>query len=150
MAFITHRGARIYYESHGSGEPLVLVMGLGGHSRTWALQVPAFSKRYRVVTIDNRGAGRSDAPDEPYDMPLFADDVRAVLDELELDRVHLLGASMGGLIAQEFCHRYPERVRSLMLACSGVGASDPANISPEREVMGTRSRWIVAARHRAG
>ena len=135
MAFVTHRGARIYYETHGSGEPLVLVMGLGGHGRTWALQVAAFSPHYRVVTVDNRGAGRSDAPDEPYDTPLFADDLRAVLDELALERVHLLGASMGGLIAQEFYHRYPGRVRSLMLACTGVGANDPANIDPEPEAV---------------
>lgn len=135
MPYVDNADARVYFETHGQGEPLLLIMGLGGHSRSWAFQVPALAQHYRVITIDNRGAGLSDKPPGPYTMELFADDVRAVLDAAGVESAHIVGASMGGLIAQEFYHRHPERVRSLVLACTGVGANDPAFVYAEQRVV---------------
>ncbi len=104
-----------YYEEHGSGEPLILIMGLGGDLQAWALQVPALSKHFRVITFDNRGAGRSSSPDKPYSMSGMADDLAALMDHLEIPKAHILGFSMGGYIAQEFALKYPTRVNKLIL-----------------------------------
>lgn len=134
MPYARNGDVRLHYESFGSGEPLVLIMGLGGTIAAWGLQIPAFAQHYRVLAADNRGAGRSDQPDAPYEMALFAADLEAVLDAAEVERAHLIGVSMGGMIAQEFYHRQPERVRSLTLACTGVGPNDPAFVPAPPEV----------------
>ncbi|MGE5594742.1 MAG: alpha/beta fold hydrolase [Hyphomicrobiales bacterium] len=124
MGTIEANGISIYYEQRGEGEDLVLVMGLGGHSGAWALNAPAFAKHYRVLTYDNRGAGRTSAPDEPYSMAGMADDLAALLDGLGIARAHVLGVSMGGMIAQEFAINYPERVNKLIVACSRARTSE--------------------------
>lgn len=126
-----HSGdVRIWYEEFGAGEPLVMIMGLGGTVQAWGLQIPPLSQHYRLICLDNRGAGRSDMPAGPYDTGQFAEDVIAVMDAAGLDSAHVLGASLGGLIAQELYHRHPQRVRSLILACTGAGANDPVHIPP--------------------
>jgi 3-oxoadipate enol-lactonase len=104
-----------YYEEAGSGEPLVLIMGIGGDLQGWALQVPALSKHFRVITYDNRGAGRSSAPDKPYSIAGMADDLGALLDEIGVAKANVLGFSMGGYIAQEFALKYPARLDKLIL-----------------------------------
>jgi pimeloyl-ACP methyl ester carboxylesterase len=83
-------GQRLYHEVHGEGEPLVIVMGLGGDLLAWARQIPEFSKHYRVIAIENRDVGRSSYADGPYEIADMADDVLAVADELGVDRFHLL------------------------------------------------------------
>jgi 3-oxoadipate enol-lactonase len=108
----------IYYEEHGKGEPLLLIAGWGTDLSCWQLQIPELSTRYRVVAFDNRGAGRTDAPDEPYSFRMMADDAVGLLDSLRIDRAHILGVSMGGCIAQEIGIEYPERTRSLLLAAT--------------------------------
>jgi 3-oxoadipate enol-lactonase len=120
MPTVDHRGASIYYETHGapSAPPLLLLMGLGVDAHGWELQVPAFAERYRVILVDNRGIGRSSKPPGPYDTALLAQDALAVLDALSIHRVHLLGLSMGGMIAQEMALGSPERVGALILAVS--------------------------------
>ncbi len=135
MPYVDNEGARLYYETHGDGPPLALIMGLGGTVQSWALQLPDFAKHYRVIAMDNRGAGRSDKPQGPYSTELFARDLRAVLDDAGAERAHLLGVSMGGLTAQDFYHMAPERVRSLVLGCTGVGANDPAAVPTDQEVI---------------
>jgi pimeloyl-ACP methyl ester carboxylesterase len=104
-----------YYEEAGSGEPLVLIMGIGGDLQGWALQVPTLSKHFRVITYDNRGAGRSSAPDKPYSIAGMADDLAALLDELGVAKTNVLGFSMGGYVAQEFALKYPARLEKLIL-----------------------------------
>jgi 3-oxoadipate enol-lactonase len=104
-----------YYEEAGSGHPLLMIMGLSGDLQAWALQMPELSKKYRVVTYDNRGAGRSSAPDKPYSIPQMAGDAIAVLDALGIEKAHVLGFSMGGYIAQELVLAHPERVNKLIL-----------------------------------
>ena len=99
----------------GAGDPLVLVMGFGGDHLAWGLQIPAFAAKYRVIAFDNRGVGQSDAPDLPYSTAMMADDTAGLLDALGIERAHVCGVSMGGMIAQEIALRHPGRVRTLQL-----------------------------------
>jgi 3-oxoadipate enol-lactonase len=109
-------GQRLYYEIHGDGPPLVLVMGIGYDSSLWTLaQVPALSTQFRVVLVDNRDAGRSSRASHPYCIADMADDLAGLLDALGIQRSHLLGLSMGGMIAQEFAVRHPDRLDRLVL-----------------------------------
>ncbi|SEO88924.1 alpha/beta fold hydrolase [Aquisalimonas asiatica] len=134
MAEVTNEGGRLYYEIHGEGTPVVLLMGLGGSGRAWGLQLPDFARRHRVLLPDNRGVGRSDMPPGPYTMAGFAADLDAVLNAADIDSAHLVGVSMGGLIAQEYYHLHPHRVRSMTLVATGVGPADPAYVPPERHI----------------
>jgi 3-oxoadipate enol-lactonase len=106
----------LYYEVHGEGDPLVLVMGLGGDTLAWLPQIQAFSERHRLVVFDNRDAGRSSMASGPYEIRDMATDAMGLMDALELDSFHLLGLSMGGAIAQEMALATPERIRTLTLA----------------------------------
>jgi len=108
----------MFYVEAGTGEPVVLVMGFGGDHLAWGFQIRALAEKHRVVVFDNRGAGRSDAPDVPYTIPMMADDTAALMTALGIDRAHVVGVSMGGMIAQELALRHPERVRSLHLGCT--------------------------------
>ena len=105
----------IAYDVTGEGDPLLLIMGLGMDATAWALQVPVFGERYRVVTFDNRGAGRSAGPPGPYTTEQMADDALAVLDAAGAERTHIVGVSLGGAVAQWLALRAPDRVRSLVL-----------------------------------
>jgi 3-oxoadipate enol-lactonase len=113
-------GVTIHYDVFGKrdGPPLLLVQGLGTDSRGWALQRLAFGRRYRCYALDNRGTGRSDRPAGPYSLDRMALDALAVLDAEGVERAHVVGASMGGVIAQIIGVLHPERTRSLVLACT--------------------------------
>jgi pimeloyl-ACP methyl ester carboxylesterase len=108
----------LYYEEHGRGDPLLCIMGLAADSRAWMFQLPDFAKRYRTVVFDNRGVGRSAKPAGPYTIHEMADDAAGLLDVLGIARAHVLGVSMGGMIAQELALRHSERVRGLVLCCT--------------------------------
>lgn len=136
MSFVVNNDKKIFYQVHShNGTPFVLIMGLGGTSDGWALQLNDFSSEYTLITPDNRGAGRSAMPDEPYTMDIFADDLAAIFDQEEIEQAIILGASMGGLIAQEFYHKHPERVKALILACTGVGPNDTEFAMAEQKVL---------------
>jgi pimeloyl-ACP methyl ester carboxylesterase len=111
-------GIEMFYVEAGQGEPLVLIMGFGGDHLAWGFQMAAFAARHRVIAFDNRGVGQTDAPDHAYTARLLADDTVALMDALGIDRAHVLGASMGGMIAQELALAHPARVRSLQLHCT--------------------------------
>jgi pimeloyl-ACP methyl ester carboxylesterase len=111
-------GVHLYYEVHGAGEPLLCIMGLGGNIHFWEFQIPAFAARHRTIVFDNRGAGRSDKPDGPYSIPMLADDAVRVMDAAGVARAHVIGISMGGMIAQDLVLRHPDRVGALVLACT--------------------------------
>jgi 3-oxoadipate enol-lactonase len=108
----------LYVEEAGSGPPLLLIMGLGASLETWVAQRDVFAEHYRVIMFDNRGAGRSGGPPAPWTVPAMAEDARAVLDALAIERAHVLGVSMGGMIAQELAITHPERVDRLVVALS--------------------------------
>src|SRR2546428_12711919 len=101
MATAKINGIEIYYEVHGSGEPLLLIMGLGANATGWYAQIPALSKEYQVIAFDNRGAGRSEKPNEPYTMPQMAEDAIGVLDTLGVGGAHAFRMSVGGVIGPE-------------------------------------------------
>jgi 3-oxoadipate enol-lactonase len=124
MATVEHNGASLYYEVHGEGEPLLCIMGLGGNIHFWEFQIPAFAEKYRTIAFDNRGAGRSSKPAGPYTMQQLADDAIAVLDAVGVTRAHVIGISMGGMIAQDLVLRYPERVGALVLAATFARPDD--------------------------
>lgn len=118
MPKVTVNGITLHYAEVGSGDPLLLIMGFGGDHLAWGFQVAAFSERYRVISFDNRGAGQSDVPDLPYTTRMMAEDAVGLLDALRIERAHVLGVSMGGMIAQEVALNHPGRVRSLQLHCT--------------------------------
>lgn len=117
-------GVGIYYEVHGTGEPLLLIEGLGYATWMWFKQVPSFSRHFQTIIFDNRGAGWSDKPDLPYTAAMMAGDAAGLLSNLGISRAHVLGVSMGGFIAQELALSHPEMVSSLILCCTSFGGPD--------------------------
>ena len=115
---------RIAWEADGpdDGQAVLLIMGLGYPAAMWFRQLPALTERYRVIRLDNRGAGHTgDVPGAPYTVETMAADCLAVLDAAEVSTAHVVGISMGGLMAQEIALTEPERVRSLCLLATHPG-----------------------------
>jgi pimeloyl-ACP methyl ester carboxylesterase len=121
----------LYYEEHGAGEPLVLVPGFGTGLWIWYRQIPSLAEHFRVIAFDPRGVARSDKLDEPMLMRGYADDVAALLEALKIERAHVLGASFGGFVAQEFALAYSERTRGLVLCCTSFGGPRHCPPAPE-------------------
>lgn len=116
MAFVDRQGARIYWNSLGKGEPVVLIMGLGCSSAMWFRIAPHLARTHRVLLLDNRGSGQTRTPSAlVHRIPVMAADVAAVLDAAGEASAHVVGFSMGGMIAQQFTVDHPSRVRSLTL-----------------------------------
>src|SRR4051794_18186215 len=154
-------GTRIAYEVVGpaSGEPLLLIQGLGADRRGWTLQQAVLARRFRCISVDNRGVGKSDKPAGPYDLEVMAADAVAVLDAAGVGSAHVMGASMGGVLAQILAVRHPERVRSLVLACTACQhhtwrrelLEDWARVAQEKGMgaLANRAlRWLVGPRSR--
>jgi pimeloyl-ACP methyl ester carboxylesterase len=114
---------KIAWEAHGEGRTLLLIQGLGYARWSWDPIVPALAGRYRVISFDNRGIGESDKPPGPYTARELAIDALQVLDEAGIGRAHVLGASLGGMIAQELAVAQPGRVDKLVLCCTHPGVS---------------------------
>jgi pimeloyl-ACP methyl ester carboxylesterase len=125
MGYTQNGSTRLWWDEEGSGDPVLLVMGFSYPADMWHRVWPALTDQFRVIRFDNRGVGRSDAPKGAYSIADMADDAMAVLDAAGVQRAHVYGASMGGGIAQEIFFRHPERVASLVLACTAApGDSD--------------------------
>jgi 3-oxoadipate enol-lactonase len=116
-------GVRIAYESFGEGPALLLMQGIGYARWSWDPIVPALAERFRVLSFDNRGIGESDVPAPPYTARELAEDALAVLEAEAIDRAHVVGASLGGMAAQELAAAFPERVDRLVLACTTPGGA---------------------------
>jgi pimeloyl-ACP methyl ester carboxylesterase len=117
----TNGSVRLAYEVLGDGPPLLLVQGLGYTRRGWGELPRLLADSFRVVCYDNRGVGQSDVPPGPYTVRQLAEDALAVLDAAGVARAHVVGASLGGMTAQELALRAPERVDRLVLACTTPG-----------------------------
>jgi len=119
MAKATVGDVELYYEEYGQGPPVVLIHGLAGDCSAWQAQIDRLQRNFRVIAFDNRGAGRSSAPDYPYTTRHFADDTVGLLDAVGVtEPAHVIGRSMGGAIAQEIALGHPHRVRSMIIAAS--------------------------------
>ena len=122
--FANINGITICYEVFGEGYPIVLIQGFGARKEGFKCQIPALSEHFKVITFDNRGAGKSERVKNPYTMKNLADDIKGLLDFLEIKKSHVLGTSMGGIIAQEFALQHPEYVDKLILVNTVSGAPD--------------------------
>jgi len=124
-------GISFYYQVHGRGAPLVLIAGMGADHRSWFPQVPTFKHHFRVITFDGRGVGRTGKPRELYNFESLAEDVVGLMDALSVDDAHVLGESLGGIVAQELAITFPQRVRKLVLANTAVGTGVDMQIHPD-------------------
>ena len=124
-------GINMYYEVHGKGVPLVMIQGFAGNHQAWFFQTPVFKKYYKVIILDNRGIGKTDKSSEPYTIRTMADDVIGLMNHLGVDRAHVLGLSLGGMVAQEIAISYPERVIKLVLGSTFAGSEGGNDVHPE-------------------
>jgi len=142
MPYADANGVKIYYELYGKGETVIFLNGILANTLNWMNQVPFFSKRFQVLLLDFRGQGKSEKPIMKYPMEIHAEDLKALMDYLKMDRVHLVGISFGAEVALIFATKYPERLKSLVTACA------VSHISPVVKAMA--ERWLIAARLRSG
>ena len=124
---------RLYWESHGTGDPVLLIHGLGLSGGAWWRTIDALAPTMRVITFDHRGIGQSESPTYAYTTEALADDAVSILEDLAIDRVHVYGFSLGGMVAQQVALRHPARVQSLVLGATHSGGRRAA--LPESEVM---------------
>ena len=149
MPYAQASGARIAYQSQGSaGTPVLLIMGFNMPGRAWRHQIDDLSEGHRVAWFDNRGVGRSVAAPKPFRMAQLADDTASVLDALGWDDAHLVGVSMGGMIAQHVALRHRDRVRSLSLIAThpgGLRAALPPTLGLKRFLRASSGKNQLAA-----
>lgn len=138
MPFAELETHRVFYEQRGSGDPVLLINGLGTDHAAWEQQATALSERYRVIVYDNPGIGGTTGPAGPYTSGLLADVAADLLRHLAVERAHVVGASMGGIIAQQLALRHPQLVGSLSLHATWA-RTDPYLASLTRS-------WQVSAR----
>jgi 3-oxoadipate enol-lactonase len=131
----------LYYETAGAGSPLVLLHGLGSSSADWPLQMPAFTTRYRVITVDLRGHGRSQDGAWRYTIAQMAEDVAALLAHLDEPPAHVVGLSLGGCTAQILAARHPGQVRALVL-CNTFARLRPDSLRNAGQLLGRA--WLFA------
>ena len=135
MSFTFNKGVRLYWRESGSGDPPLLIMGLGYSSGMWHHIESGLARHFRVILFDNRGIGKSEAPPGPLLIPDMAEDAVAVLDAAGVESAFVFGLSMGGFIAQELALGHPQRVRALVLGATACGG--PHTVRAEQEVLDT-------------
>jgi len=137
MSFGRIKNSDLFYESNGAGEPLVLIPGFASGAWSWFKQTEELSKDFRVITFDPRGIGKSNSPNvrngKLFPLEVFAEDVLGLLDALEIEKAHIVGASFGGFVAQEFALKFPERLNKLVLVCTTAGGTN--HVRPSIEVL---------------
>jgi pimeloyl-ACP methyl ester carboxylesterase len=134
---------KICYQIHGKKEsyPLILVHGYGGKKTEWIAQVETLSEKYKVITFDLRGAGKSDRPNIAYTMKMYADDIKSLLRVLEIEKTHIAGFSLGGMVVQHFVLNYPDIVNKIILINTSPGF--PNKIALDHFVQGKIERYNI-------
>jgi len=122
--FAKINGLKLCYAEYGKGDPIILIHGIGGKKETWIAQITELSNHFRTITFDIRGVGKSDRPNIPYTMEMLADDISGLMDYLKIDKTHIIGRSLGGMIAQYFSLKYPEKVKKLVLMTTNPRVPD--------------------------
>lgn len=117
MPQITANNINIHYTEQGTGEPLILIMGITAPGAVWEAHAEEYSKHFRCIMPDNRGVGLTDKPEGPYTSEIMADDYAALMDELGIEKARVVGCSMGSIIAQQLMLRHPDKVTSAILMC---------------------------------
>ncbi len=140
MPYFDNDECQLHYEEYGSGQPLILVHGLGSSTLDWEYQIPQLSKHYRVISLDVRGHGRSDKPREKYSIQGFAEDVGALIEHLKLPPVHLVGISMGGMIGFQVGVDYPTVLKSLTIVNSGP----EVKVKRPKDLLMVAQRWSLS------
>jgi pimeloyl-ACP methyl ester carboxylesterase len=131
MPFVHANGIDLNYEISGSGEPLVLIAGIGYDLWYWRRILPGLSRHFQVIAFDNRGIGKSDKPPGPYNAHMLANDTADLLAALEISQAHLFGHSMGGFIAQAMALDHPASLKKLILAATNFGGPNHVPISAD-------------------
>jgi len=140
MSHFRHGNCNLHYQEYGHGSPVVLLHGLGSSMQDWENQKDALSAKYRLILIDLRGHGRSDRPKGKYSIAGFAADVMAILNHLQLDKVHLVGISMGGMIAFQIGVDQPQRLLSLTV----VNSSPEVRVNSLASAVQLGKRWLFS------
>lgn len=131
MALAEIGGRQLYYERRGMGEPLLLIMGMAGHHNTWGEPfLAALAEQFEVITFDHRGIGESTDIAGDFSIVDLANDTVALLEHLGLESVHVMGISLGGMVAQELVLDVPEMVRTLVIGCSYCGGEGSSLAAP--------------------
>lgn len=149
MPTATVNGHELHYLQRGEGDPLLLVMGMSGTHLGWGDPfLDELAKDFAVTAYDHRGVGRSSRVDVPFTLAELADDAAGLLDALGIESAHVVGVSMGGMVAQQLALRHPDRVRTLVIGCSYAGGEGSALTPPEN---GQRlaEAWLSGDRERA-
>lgn len=120
MPHATINGASIWYKETGQGEPIIQIHGCGFGHFNFATATPILSRHFRCIDFDLRGYGQSEQPIQHYDMEVWADDIAGLMDHLGLRTAHIHGTSMGGMVAQQFAAKYPDRTQRLVINCSAA------------------------------
>jgi pimeloyl-ACP methyl ester carboxylesterase len=133
-------GIRLSYSVEGTGPPVLLIQGVGLPGIGWLPQIEALDSRFTVIAVDNRGVGGSAGGPDPLTIDAMAADVAAIVEQERLDRIHVVGHSMGGLIALRLALMAPSRIRSLVLACTFADGAEPTRFSWRMMTLGLRCR----------
>ncbi|MFN0179150.1 MAG: alpha/beta fold hydrolase [Gemmatimonadales bacterium] len=142
MAIANNNGVRLHWQEQGRGSPILLVMGHSYSSALWYPILPALTAKHRVVWFDNRGTGESDTTRQ-VTVPELAADALAVMDAAGLERAHLFGISMGGVIAIELAHQQPRRATSLVLGATGILSAEKPRLPAALRVLYYLPRWLL-------
>lgn len=144
MALTEHNGVRLHWEERGHGSPLLLIMGHRYSSAMWYPMLPALTAQHRVIWFDNRGTGESGmTPD--VTVAQLAGDALAVMNAAGVERAHVFGVSMGGVIAQEVALQQPGRVTSLILGCTGILSAEKPRMPAFMRVIYYMPPWLLRA-----
>jgi 3-oxoadipate enol-lactonase len=131
--FAEVNGIRICYDILGEGDPIILIHGFSDRKEHWRAQIGDLLKSFQVIRMDNRGAGKSDRPDGVYSMGVYADDIKALLDHLKVEKTHIIGHSLGGMIVQNFALKYPKKINKIVLI-NTIASITPPGVPPNQGI----------------